>query len=101
MVSQNQLKILLFISVMASSIWLQRACISEMRQSTVANRLTWQLQVRWYLIRRTKRRHAEAEGLEETVAMAGYETAYGGYFSEGPSGFYTAGACSVILLQCQ
>ncbi len=47
--------------------------------------------------RRTKRRHAEAEGLEETVAMAGYETAYGGYFSEGPSGFYTAGAPAVLI----
>ncbi len=41
------------------------------------------------LLRRTKRRHAEAEGLDEAVAMAGYETAgFSGYHSSAPSDYY-------------
>lgn len=48
--------------------------------------------------RRTKRRHAEAEGLDEAVAMAGYETAgFSGYHSSAPSDYY-GGACGLILL---
>ncbi|BDA45944.1 Negative elongation factor B [Coccomyxa sp. Obi] len=39
--------------------------------------------------KRTKRRHAEAEGLDEAVAMAGYETAgFSGYHSSAPSDYY-------------
>lgn len=42
--------------------------------------------------RRAKRRHAEAEGLEAAVAMAGYETAgYGGYHSEAPGSIFNTG----------
>jgi hypothetical protein len=45
------------------------------------------------LSRRAKRRHAEAEGLEEAVAMSGYESAaHGGYFSEGYGAHFAAGA---------
>ena len=43
--------------------------------------------------RRTKRRQAEVENLQEAVANAGYETSgYAGYYSSGFGGYGTGGA---------
>ena len=48
--------------------------------------------------RRTKRRQAEVENLQEAVANAGYETAgYAGYFSSGFGGYGTGAAASLPL----
>ena len=44
----------------------------------------------WCACRRTKRRQAEVENLQEAVANAGYETAgYAGYYSSGFGGYGT------------
>lgn len=49
------------------------------------------------MCRRTKRRQAEVENLQEAVANAGYETAgYAGYFSSG----YGAGALLSPCVLC-
>ena len=49
--------------------------------------------------RRTKRRQAEVENLQEAVANAGYETSgYAGYYSSGFGGYGTGGAPTLLRI---
>ena len=56
--------------------------------------------VTWHCAcRRTKRRQAEVENLQEAVANAGYETAgHAGYYSSGFGGYNTGDCLSSMLI---